>query len=158
MSDANSDRLSPDAASPSSRIYVPIFRDDVLPGNFVVVREEGVGSGSFRANTQHHTVGRIIKNSSNEEYSAAIINVFAAPITLPQEHHGTIGPLRTPSTRHLAELVQTEELREVKTSQIARFANVFHNDILSSPDCRLYLNGMKDCYVVRFYYSLSNNR
>ena len=152
MSDDVWDLLSPQIPTEHNTIYIQKFGCDAVPGNFIVLGAEGVDSGATQPNLEREEIGRITSKCNSLDGAAANINIFIAPRHLPLRHHGRIGPLCTPSTQYMRELVQTEQVKVVSRKRFLRFAYVLHNDDLSAADSSMYLQGMKDMYVVRYRY------
>ena len=147
------DNLVPQLSTESNTIYVKKFGCDVVPGDFIVFSCRRLDSCHLKPHLEGHEIGRIIRRSNKSPNDTAFINIYQRTKYLPSRIQRRIGPLSTPSTQYLGELVQTTQVRHVNRDKICRFAYVFHNEILAATDSMMYLHGMLDCYVIRYKYN-----
>ena len=151
------DELQPQLVTEHNRIYIEKFGSDAVPGNYIVITVQSVGSGPVQPNPEEEEIGRIISRSNSTNKELVNLNIFKRPRHLPLRHHGRIGPLSTPSTAEIGELVQTTEVRQVERAKFGRIAYVFHNEVLSSNASTMYLTGMKDVFVIRYRYDANKD-
>ena len=65
--------------------------------------------------------------------------------------------MRGPYTRYLGEIVQTTKKKGITANNIDQFAHVFHHDVVADDLSPFYIQGMVDCYGIRFKYSYEDN-
>ena len=136
--------------------YSEVLKADLLPGTFVLLTSEDAStrSGSI-AHTGNCVVARVVAavGTSQQQSSASVsVNIFrrmkevydAEDILYPkvlQENH----------LRNLAEIVQTAELRVVRTVEITNLAFVFTLPSLRDPTQLFFTcQGMKLAFLLRF--------
>ena len=158
MSDALWHHLSPEVPSPSNRIYIEKFGGDAVPGNFIILCPDPVGRTHAEEENSRVRVGRILRKNDESTTPGAIINLFLRPQQLPSRYQTLIGPLADPSTRFLGEIVQSGQVINATSSEFLRFAHCYHHDTVADDIAPLYLQGMEDCYVIRYRYSSERDR
>ena len=149
---------APPITNASSRIWIDKLGGDSVPGNFVLLSAETVVCATQQRETPTQRIARIIGIDPSSNGSRAVINIFHLPKQCPRSIHSTIGPLTDPSTRYMPEIIQTDIIITINASEILRYAHVYHHEVLAADLASKYLQGMEDCFVIRYRYSYKHMR
>ena len=139
------------------RIYIGRVRGDAYVGNYVQYdqRHCRILMATSRA-TASTGIGRIV--NINKESGTLSVKQYAAATQIPEECEQSLPIIQHTHLQHIPEVVELPDSIIIGPQCIVKFVFVIPAIEITNTNSFLHLQGMKDYYIIRFYYSNISKR